>query len=648
VKELFGPYLLLDRIATGGMGEIFLAKLTRGEGFEKLVVIKRMLPHLSRNRTFIEMFQAEARIAAQLSHQNIVQIHDFGREGDSYYIAMEYVHGVDLRALLFHAAERGRLPSPAMALYVAGACSAGLDYAHRRCDLSGVPLGIIHRDVSPQNILLSFEGEVKLTDFGLAKAKLAAVESEAGTLKGKYAYLSPEQARGHKVGQRSDLFSLGVVLYEMLFGERLFGEGDSVAAALERVACCEIPDLRARRPSPPEPVVGVLERALARDPDLRFPSAAEMHAAIEGAREAIGEPASALGLASYVRDVVPWLAEPRGAAAYEETVISVRPIASREPPVRRGRTRLAVLALTAAAVVAGVVVASLEWPPPSAPSPSAVRLEVRSEPSSARVEVRSKPDGADLFLDGVRVAGRTPHVLEAVALGTHRLRVEKTGFRAWEREVRVDAQGPGVISVELAAAARLRVVTSPPGARVLVDGVPLQRPSPAEAHDLVPGSEVRVDVRRPGYRPVVRRVRIAGAGQELRLALQPAGVALALDVHPAARRVLLDRRAVGKTPMRTRALPYGDHFLQLLDDEGRRWVKIRLGISRASQRPGAENVLLTMNASPWAKVYLGARNLGQVPLANRPIGFGRHRLELRRADGSREVVRLSVEPEGER
>jgi serine/threonine protein kinase len=274
----YGPYELLDRVAIGGMAEVFKAKRTGVEGFEKIVAVKRILPHLSDNQEFVDMFVDEAKMVAGLTHPNIVQIFDLGRIETSYYIAMEYVHGRDLRTILRRAKERGlRMPLD-LALRIASLVSSALEYAHRKKDDRGRPMEIVHRDVSPQNILLSFEGDVKLTDFGIAKAASKASTTDRGALRGKLLYMSPEQAWGRAMDRRSDLFSLGLVLYEIVTDQKPFvgGGAASELSVLETVRQCRIAPPREANPRIPEELERLLVKALAKDPDERFQDASEM------------------------------------------------------------------------------------------------------------------------------------------------------------------------------------------------------------------------------------------------------------------------------------------------------------------------------------------------------------------------------------
>ncbi|HVO12267.1 MAG TPA: serine/threonine-protein kinase [Vicinamibacteria bacterium] len=278
--EVFGPYELIERVAVGGMAEVFKAKRSGVEGFEKVVAVKRILSHLSENADFVRMFVDEAKVVAGLSHPNIASIFELGRIGHSYYIAMEFVHGRDLRSVTRRAAERRlRLPLD-LSLRVVGQVCAALEYAQRRKDEHGRAMQIVHRDVNPQNILLSFEGEVKLVDFGIARASTMASATDPAVLRGKLLYMSPEQARGRAVDGRSDLFSLGLVLYELVTGTRAFPAGGE-RTLLERVRAGEVPPPREVNPRLPEPLERVLLKALARDPDDRYQDAGQMLRGLE-------------------------------------------------------------------------------------------------------------------------------------------------------------------------------------------------------------------------------------------------------------------------------------------------------------------------------------------------------------------------------
>ncbi len=300
---LYGKYQLLDLLARGGMAEVFKAKSHGVEGFEKVLVIKRILPELSRNPQFVEMFINEAKIAVSLSHANIVQVFDLGKADDTYFIAMEYVAGYDLATILRRGRRFGRPLPPELVVFVASELAKGLDYAHRRRDANMKPLNIVHRDVSPQNVLISFEGEVKLTDFGIAKARtIVRDETEAGVLKGKYAYMAPEQATGAPVDARTDLYALGVVLYESLAGKNPF-EHDSAYETIRRVREGDVRRLHKAVSELSPELADIVERAMARDPAQRHANAGRLYEELVQFLYSSGRRVGGHDLASYVADL---------------------------------------------------------------------------------------------------------------------------------------------------------------------------------------------------------------------------------------------------------------------------------------------------------------------------------------------------------
>ncbi len=271
----FGKYTLIDRIAVGGMAEIFLARQAGLEGFEKTIVIKRIRPHLSKQSNFVKMFLNEAKLAAQLNHPNIVQIYDLGKIGESYFIAMEYIFGRDMRRIIPKADALG-IPFPMVyALKIASSVCEGLYYAHARTDMYGNALNIVHRDVTPENIFVSFDGTVKVLDFGIAKAANQIEQTRAGEIKGKLSYMSPEQCMGKPPDNRSDIFSLGVVLYEWLTGFKLF-TGDSEVAILKSITEGKIYAPSYFKADIPEGVEAILMKALEKDREKRYQTAWEM------------------------------------------------------------------------------------------------------------------------------------------------------------------------------------------------------------------------------------------------------------------------------------------------------------------------------------------------------------------------------------
>jgi tRNA A-37 threonylcarbamoyl transferase component Bud32 len=269
-----GPYLLTRKIAQGGMAELYLADYLREDGFRKTVAVKKVLPHLADNRDFIDMFIREARLAALLQHPNVVQIADFGKIQNAYFIAMEYVNGKNLAEIMGFL-KKG-LPVD-MAVFLILKISSGLQYSHaRKDDKSGKPLNIIHRDISPQNILISLNGEVKLSDFGISKATSEPSLTQAGVIKGKLSYLSPEQAMGQKVNHQIDIYALGLVFYEILSGSRLYRFANDIEA-IRTIPQMTIPPIITKRPDIPQGLNDIVMKCLEKSTVKRYQTAQELN-----------------------------------------------------------------------------------------------------------------------------------------------------------------------------------------------------------------------------------------------------------------------------------------------------------------------------------------------------------------------------------
>jgi serine/threonine-protein kinase len=268
-------FRIVRKIAEGGMGAVYEAVLVGAEGFEKTVAIKTIQESLSSDPEFVEMFIGEAKLVADLVHQYIVQIYQMGKVGSMYYMAMEYVEGVNLQEFMNrHYERRVKLPID-IGTYIISRVCRGLEYAHRKTDRAGNLLNVVHRDISPKNLMISTEGFVKLTDFGIAKARNLMKNQEGEVLMGKAQYMSPEQAQYMQTDGRSDLFSLGIVMWELLTGQTLFGS-ENTGVILENVVYKEIPAARKANPELPEEVERILTKALMRDPNQRYQDAGRM------------------------------------------------------------------------------------------------------------------------------------------------------------------------------------------------------------------------------------------------------------------------------------------------------------------------------------------------------------------------------------
>jgi serine/threonine protein kinase len=299
--QQFGDYHLLEKIATGGMAEVWRARAYGMAGFEKILVIKKVLAALSKNDEFIRLFIDEARIAVQLHHANIVQVFDLGEVNGSYYMAMEFVQGPDLSVLLKLARGEGLVQIPIALLIITEVLKA-LQFAHERRGEDGEPLHIVHCDISPHNILVSQAGEVKITDFGISRAAFQA-EALHQVVRGKYAYMSPEQVDGRSLDGRSDLYSLGIVLFEMLTGQRLF-KAETREGVLAKVSRGQIPSPRALRAEISEDLEGILFKMLRQRPEQRFQSAAELLGEISGLMVREGHRSTNRDLAAFVNEVL--------------------------------------------------------------------------------------------------------------------------------------------------------------------------------------------------------------------------------------------------------------------------------------------------------------------------------------------------------
>lgn len=349
--QMMGRYEITERIAQGGMAEIYKARSLGADGFAKTVVIKRILPEYTQDADFVAMFVHEAKLATQLDHPNIVQVFDLGKVGDEYFITMEYVDGPNLHAAAVRAFKNGLRPFPLReCLFVVAEACNGLDYAHRKTGHDGQPLGIIHRDISPPNILVSFDGSVKVADFGVAKARDQGVRTRTGVLKGKFGYMSPEQASGAAIDRRSDVFSLGVVLWELLAGKRLF-KGPTPLQTVERVIRCEIPLLCSYTPDMPPEVDAIVQKALAKDSAQRYQDCGEFAEAINEYLFAAALKVSARDLSAFLRHLFLDERTPAGEPVWRPSPLppplrkSARPPSSVLTDAGDGRTEITDIAI---------------------------------------------------------------------------------------------------------------------------------------------------------------------------------------------------------------------------------------------------------------------------------------------------------------
>lgn len=544
----FGKYTLLRKLARGGMAELYLALHRSIAGFERLIVIKRILPDLARDEGFITMLLQEARIAATFAHPNIVTVFDLGNADGEYFIAMEHIHGEDLRSIVRAMKAKGVREFPLEhAIALGRGAAAGLAYAHEKADLQGKPLGVVHRDISPQNIIVTFTGDVKVVDFGIAKAALSAEHlpprdsvtddggtasdppaprrgTRAGQLKGKVPYMSPEQARGDALDARSDIFSLGIILFELCTGRRLF-RGANDHETLKLITSGEYPTPSSINPRISPRLEAVLTKALAPDREHRYASARDLLADLESVVHEEHIPVSTVALGRWMESLfAERLAAQRAALAEghqladviaaeprEDTLGDSLPAGGRSAPLslapdapapRKGLTA-AVAALSFVALCA--VAFALTRPPRESPPQGLAALQ-----GTGAISLRSTPEGAHVWLNGAPTPHRTPCVIEHLPTGPDarfQLRLTANGYAPWSDEVALPANGARVTVEATLSRARadslgvLEVSTNPPGARVIVDGREAPGVTPVTVASLDVGVEHTVLLRREGYEP---------------------------------------------------------------------------------------------------------------------------------------------------
>ena len=466
----FGKYTLFERIGRGGMAEVFKGRIQGPAGFERTFVVKRILPHLSDDQSFVRMFVEEAKLSARLNHPNIVHIFELGAVESEYFISMEYIRGHDLSETMRGIWKTMGPPRPELVAYIGREACRGLAYAHGLTDDSGRPLGMIHRDISPSNVMLSYEGAVKLLDFGIAKALGDTTEAtKSGTMKGKYAYMAPEQTDGVNVDHRSDIFACGIVLHEVLTGRRLF-KGQNDVQTIERVRRCEVPVPSLQNPAVPPALDAAILKALARDPNDRWQSAAEMADALDDVvHDARFQPTH---LAQLLYDLFPEGGGPRPASAQATHPHGVTVTGTGSGPSARSRSTVPPVSRTVSGAAPrpyiGTPVSGMVLKPKSRFPIVATLLVVLAGGAFGAwrflgrrgpdfrvtavgegnrrlfyIHVKSSPDGADIYVDDghkKKLMGSTPVTLPIDLTGSPSvtLHLKKDGYEEYEQRVTDD------------------------------------------------------------------------------------------------------------------------------------------------------------------------------------------------------------------
>jgi serine/threonine-protein kinase len=674
----FGKYTLIRKLAVGGMAELFLALQRSVAGFEKLIVVKRVLPNLAKDHAFIDLLLSEARIAATLNHPNVAHIYDVGEVDRQFYIAMEHIHGEDLRSIVRQMKKVGVTAFPLEhALQIVVGCCAGLAFAHEKRDLDGEPMNIVHRDVSPQNILCTFTGDVKLVDFGIAKAGRSTMEDTGtGQLKGKVPYMSPEQAQGLNLDGRSDVFSLGIMLFELCTGKRLF-RGANEMETLKMIVEGEYPRPRTLNPNLHPQLEAIILKAIEKDVSKRYQSARDMQSDLEDYIRSAQLKVSSLSLASWMQKLFEeklaqqrqmlqegrQLAEVIAAqAAEEEARLSLEATASGVRSKRAARAPW-----IAVAIILLIATTAVSWyaftRPAGAPTGPGVLV------------VSSTPPGAAISIDGDRRSERTPATIERLPVGRLAVTITADGYAPFRQEIQITDAAP---RAEIAAVLErpnassfgvARVETTPPGAHILFDGRETSLVTPATVPEIEPGVQHTLVVSLDGW--VTQTVPVlveAGAVQEVRLSLErtplgPNEHLVTITTDPPEARVQLDtqwyetgspyelRVEARRYRLRVARDGFRTHERDLALRGGQTSsLRIELERERVAQRdPGpsapAGPGQVTIDARPWCNVTLDGRSLGQTPIVNRSVPSGRHTVVCTNPElGRSRTVSIEVRP----
>jgi serine/threonine protein kinase len=579
--ETLGRYQLLALLATGGMAEIYLARQTGIQGFNRLVVVKRVLPQLAQDNNFLQMFFDEARIAAHLNHPNIVQIFDLGNEGGQYFIAMEYLEGESLAYLVSEAKKTDKVMPNEIAAGIVSQICDGLGYAHKLCDETGQPMNIVHRDINPQNIIVMFSGQVKLVDFGIAKAALQEHNTTVGTLKGKLSYMSPEQCRSQPLDASSDVFSLGILFWELLTHTRLFRRRNEIDT-INAIIADEIPLVRRLQPDVPKELESIVRRALQRNPAKRYANAAEMGAALRNVIRIHSEEVSKEDISIFIEKV------------FGDRARTKRRLLDEIRRNNGDEITLGLLKPGSAESIPGEFLASA----------------ARSE------DILAAPFVIDTDYDSISITVIPPHwvpravwfilpVVFLIGIGiwwlasgryedqsqTILLAATENSLTAKASSATNDPRSPnlatastppsdvgvgnrGTIARAEAPKAELSISSTPPGCKVRVDTVEMADQSPIEKLVVQPEVEHVIEVLCSKYLKETKKFK-ASAGEQVNLAFSPQPLKpsppivtglLRLNTKPWTE-VYLKKKKLGFTPLVDVKLPAGKHTLTLINFE---------------------------------------------------------------------------------
>jgi len=621
----FGKYTLLRALATGGMAQVYLALQRAVAGFEKLVVIKRILPELARDQAFVEMLLSEARTAATLNHPNVVQTFDVGEHEGTYYIAMEHINGEDIRSIVrgMKRKQATEFPLEHTLNIIIGVC-AGLAYAHEKKDLEGTGLGIVHRDISPQNILITFTGDVKIVDFGIAKSSEKAVgeKTQAGQLKGKVPYMSPEQAAGEEIDHRSDIFAVGIMLFELTTRRRLF-KAKSEYETLKLICDREYPLPSQVRPGYPAQLEQIVMRALTKNRDFRYQNARDMQADLENFVRHHRIAVSAVSLANWMKFLFEEkIAEQKEALQDVKQLADVIATQHSDPGDMFGATATGT-STTGGSTISGTEIGAL----------TAIRQRQR----------------------------RTYMVLGSIIVG---LLAASVSLFLFMRKPVETTKGPAPAvtpPVVEAKKGELEIKTQPPGAYIRIAGELQGAKTPTTLKKLPLGMDIEVKISKEGFEDHVAKVRLTEKKlkDEISVKLLKGSVTLVFEVEPGHARLTLDNKLYKGKGNKIEELSTGEHkaiftapghlpavrtWVSKKGETKKLVVKLKKGDPSAKStgpatttKPpppkGKGTVSVASSGGYCASTLVNGRNVGPTPVAGISVNAGPVSVVCKTADG---------------
>lgn len=719
---VYGKYFLLDRIAVGGMAEVFKAKTFGVRGFERLLVIKRILPHLSKDEDFVEMFIDEAKISVELSHANIVQVTDLGKIGDNFFIAMEYIDGKDLRAILKKTQTENNPLSIEQAVYILIESCKGLDYAHRkRSSVTNKPLNIIHRDISPQNVMISYEGDIKIVDFGIAKTASKLNQTQAGVLKGKFGYMSPEQAAGLEVDQRTDVFSTGIILFELLTGRRLF-LGDTDFETLEKIKEAKVPPPSLFNKSVPKELDRIALKALEKDLDKRYANIKEMQVDLTRFFYSEYPDFTASNLSSFLKKLFKdEIKEDRlklkkslsslpieglidselashsdeqlidsqrkektaktGASTVlsqnerlrelglvgEDRTIKSKPSRLYEKTVGRifksteeggmkswlSQNKYLFLGVIFLLLFLGILykmVGTGDTPP--GPAPTATPT-VRSA-QTRDFKITSEPSGAKIYING-EYFGETPREVKLPLEEFVNLELKMSGYSVTSKRLFFDQNTEEtqnfILDKTAPAVVDVSIKSQPAGAKIYLNGNYTGLSTPTTLKDMRPETEYRIELRLAGYSRATRTFTPnAQSDNSISFDLSKMITTLRVITHPAGAKVSLYGYREKKSPATFRGLQKGKKYRIKIYKNGYETVSERVSLSGFSRtlrydlkRVSQDYGTVSVNAIPYAEIYLDGKLIGYTPKTQYKVKAGEHTIIFKHPSAPDVTKKITVQ-----